>query len=60
MTVQYDPFSPEALADPLLLYRELREEAPCYFIEARNTWAPSPTVSLRTRTSAPRWPQTHR
>ena len=39
MTVHYDPFSPEALADPLPLYRQLRDEAPCYFIEARNSWA---------------------
>jgi len=39
MTIQYDPFSDEALDDPLDLYRRLRDEAPCYFIEARNAWA---------------------
>jgi cytochrome P450 len=39
MTPHYDPFSPEALEDPTGLYRELRDESPCHFIEARNTWA---------------------
>ena len=39
MPIAYDPYSPEALEDPLDLYRQLRDEAPCYFIEKRNAWA---------------------
>ncbi len=37
--IDFDPYSEEALVDPLPLYARLRDEAPCYFIEKRNTWA---------------------
>lgn len=39
MPIAYDPYSPEALENPLALYRQLRDDAPCYFIEKRNSWA---------------------
>ncbi len=37
--LDFDPYSPEALDDPLPIYKRLRDEAPCYFIEKRNCWA---------------------
>ena len=35
----FDPYSPEALEDPLPIYARLRDEAPCYYIEKYDTWA---------------------
>ena len=46
MTVQYDPYSDEALENPLALYKTLRDEAPVYFIESRNSWAISSIDSM--------------
>ena len=37
--LEYDPYSPEALEDPLPIYKRLRDEAPCYYIEKRDCWA---------------------
>ena len=37
--VEYDPYSPEALEDPLPIYARLRDEAPCYWVEKRGCWA---------------------
>ncbi len=37
--IDYDPYSKEAYEDPLPFYQQLRDEAPCYFIEGRNAWA---------------------
>ena len=37
--LDYDPYSPEALEDPLPIYERLRDEAPCYYIEKRDCWA---------------------
>lgn len=37
--LEFDPYSAEALDDPLPLYKRLRDEAPCYYIEKRNCWA---------------------
>lgn len=37
--LEFDPYSPEALDDPLPLYKGLRDEAPCYYIEKYNCWA---------------------
>jgi cytochrome P450 len=37
--VSYDPFSEEVMTDPLPVYRQLREEAPVYFIERYEAWA---------------------
>src|SRR5262245_29851559 len=34
----YHPFSPNVLEDPHPVYRRLREEAPCYFLEEWDTW----------------------
>jgi hypothetical protein len=39
MTVQYDPFSEEVMADPHPIYKRLRDEAPAYFIEKYDAWA---------------------
>ncbi len=39
MVVAYDPFSPEAMADPYPLYRELRATAPVYHLERYDAWA---------------------
>jgi len=36
--VRYHPFAPEVLEDPHPVYRRLREEAPCYPLEAWNTF----------------------
>lgn len=35
----YDPFSPEAMSDPLPLYKVLRERYPAYYIAKYDTWA---------------------
>ena len=37
--IDYDPYSPAAFEDPFPFYERLRDEAPCYFIENRNSWA---------------------
>ena len=34
----YDPYSPELLADPYPIYRELRDEAPVYYNEEHDFW----------------------
>ena len=34
----YDPLSPEVLADPFPFYRRLRDEAPAYYSEKYDTW----------------------
>lgn len=39
MTIEYDPFSEEALLDPLPLYRALREESPVHYLEKYDCWA---------------------
>jgi len=36
--VEYDPLSPEVLADPFPHYRRLRDEAPAYYSEKYDTW----------------------
>jgi cytochrome P450 len=38
VTVQYNPFTPEALANPYPMYRELREHAPMYRSELMDGW----------------------
>jgi cytochrome P450 len=35
---EYNPFSAEALSDPLPLYRELRDHAPAYFLPEFDCW----------------------
>jgi cytochrome P450 len=35
----YDPFAPDVKADPLPLYKVLRDEFPAYFIEEYDAWA---------------------
>jgi cytochrome P450 len=37
--VRYDPFDPEAMADPWPIYARLREQAPVYYIERFDAWA---------------------
>ena len=37
--VQYNPFSPEVLSDPYPVYKQLRAEAPVYYIEEYDAWA---------------------
>ena len=37
--VHYDPFSAEVMADPYPVYRQLREEAPAYYLEEYDAWA---------------------
>ena len=37
--VEYDPFSDEALDDPLPIYRALRDEAPAYYLDEFDAWA---------------------
>lgn len=37
--LDFDPYSPEAMDDPLPLYKRLRDEEPCYYIEKRDCWA---------------------
>ena len=38
-TIDYDPYSDEALANPHPIYRRLRNEAPAYYVERHNAWA---------------------
>ena len=38
MTELYDPFSHELHDDPYPVYRQLRDEHPLYFCEAREIW----------------------
>ncbi len=37
--LEFDPYSPEALEDPLPLYQRLRDEEPCYYLEKYDAWA---------------------
>jgi len=37
--VDYDPFSDAVMEDPYPLYRQLRDEAPAYYIEKYDAWA---------------------
>lgn len=37
--IAYDPFSPEIIHDPHPIYRRLRDEDPCHYIERWDTWA---------------------
>jgi len=38
--VEYNPFSDEIVkGDPLLIYKQLRDEAPAYYLEEYDTWA---------------------
>ena len=37
--VEYNPFSPEVIADPYPAYARLRDEAPAYYIEEFDAWA---------------------
>ncbi len=37
--VTYNPLMPEILEDPLPLYRQLRDEAPAYYVEEFDCWA---------------------
>ena len=37
--IDYDPFSDEALRDPLPIYRRLREESPVHYLEKYDCWA---------------------
>ncbi len=39
MTVDYDPFSTEAMRDPHPIYKDLRAEGCPHFVEARRAWA---------------------
>jgi len=39
MTVDYDPYSDEAMRDPTEIYRRLREEGRPHYIEKYDTWA---------------------
>jgi hypothetical protein len=39
VTVHYDPFSEEVMADPHPIYKRLRDEAPAYHIEKYDAWA---------------------
>ncbi len=39
MKLVYDPFMPEIIEDPNPIYRRLRDEDPCYYIERFDTWA---------------------
>ena len=35
----FDPFAPEAMADPLPFYKVLRDHFPAYFLEQYEAWA---------------------
>lgn len=37
--VTYNPLMPEILEDPLPIYRQLRDEAPAYYVEEFDCWA---------------------
>ena len=37
--IEYDPYSPAALADPHPIYRELRDRAPVYHVRKYDAWA---------------------
>ena len=37
--VRYNPFSSEVMTDPYPIYKQLRDEAPCYHIEEYDAWA---------------------
>jgi cytochrome P450 len=53
--VAYDPFSEEVMTDPLPVYRQLREEAPVYFIERYEAWALSRFEDIWACSSDPRF-----
>ena len=37
--VYYSPLMPEILEDPLPIYKQLRDEAPAYYVEEFDCWA---------------------
>ncbi len=37
--VHYNPLMPEILEDPLPIYKQLRDEAPAYYVEEHDCWA---------------------
>jgi cytochrome P450 len=37
--IDYDPYADDVLADPHPFYRQLRDEAPAYFVEKYDAWA---------------------
>jgi len=37
--VRYNPLMPEVLEDPLPIYKQLRDEAPAYYVEEFDCWA---------------------
>lgn len=55
MTIDYDPFSPEAMRDPHPIYRELRAEGCPHFVKARNAWALTLYDDLRTASLKNGW-----
>lgn len=55
MTIDYDPFASDAMADPHPIYRELRAEGCPHFVEKRRAWALTLYDDLRTASLNNRW-----
>ncbi|MCP5395257.1 MAG: cytochrome P450 [Sphingomonadaceae bacterium] len=55
MSIEYDPFSTEAMRDPHPIYRELRAEGCPHFVEKRRAWALTLYDHLRTASLKNEW-----
>lgn len=55
MTIDYDPFSAEAMSDPHPLYKQLRAEGCPHFVERRRAWALARYDDLRTVSLTNKW-----
>jgi cytochrome P450/ferredoxin-NADP reductase len=51
--MEYDPFSQEFQADPFLVYRWMRDEAPVFYSEKWNWWALSRFADVRAAATDP-------
>jgi hypothetical protein len=56
--VEYDPFRKEIWANPLPIYKQLRDEAPAYFLQKYDAWALSRFEDIWGSSSDPRFSTT--
>lgn len=55
MTLEYDPFSTDAMADPHRLYKDLRAEGCPHFVKSRRAWALTLYEDLRKASLKNEW-----
>lgn len=55
MTIDYDPFSPEAMADPHPFYSKMRAQGCPFYVKKRNAWALTMFDDLRKASTQNQW-----